>query len=454
MENITSSTPQPTFITPDITPNRPKRKVFKIILIIALPIIVLIVIIVAIPFFLNTFFAKDIPTIDDSDLQLKNIEVADADNAYFDLAKVKDLSFPTSQQNPQELQKVNDMLAGKTWDDDLFNQLYSQNIHAISDFDSAASKPLFQDPALAHPSRTELPELTNLTANLNMAKISALHALYLAKLGKDKEAMDEALKSANIGQKIQSSQAIIIDYLVGASMKKTGLQTAQQILSQSKLDPNAINQYTQEMNQYYNNEDGFIASLKNEYYTETYIFELLKANRLKNEDTQSLKKNYYFSPNTTELLYANLWRTYINSIKGSCDNIDAINVSKISPNNFAQLYIERNAIGEKLYDIVADSNIKNHLFHRCDEDVLIGSTQTMFAMKAYKDKNGHYPNTLDDLVPGYLPSVPLDPYDNKELKYSVDKKIIYSIGKDLKDSGGSTGDDWSKMADPTFTVNF
>ena len=37
---------------------------------------------------------------------------------------------------------------------------------------------------------------------------------------------------------------------------------------------------------------------------------------------------------------------------------------------------------------------------------------------------------------------------------SKEKKIIYSVGKDLIDSGGSKGDDWKKMEDPTFKIEF
>ena len=48
----------------------------------------------------------------------------------------------------------------------------------------------------------------------------------------------------------------------------------------------------------------------------------------------------------------------------------------------------------------------------------------------------------------------MDPFDGKPIRYSKDKKIIYSVGEDGVDSGGSAGDDWRKMPDPTFSVDF
>ena len=47
--------------------------------------------------------------------------------------------------------------------------------------------------------------------------------------------------------------------------------------------------------------------------------------------------------------------------------------------------------------------------------------------------------TLNELVPGYLPSVPLDPFDHKPLRYILkagNKWIVYSVGPNQKDEGG------------------
>ena len=58
-------------------------------------------------------------------------------------------------------------------------------------------------------------------------------------------------------------------------------------------------------------------------------------------------------------------------------------------------------------------------------------------MHAYKKANGGLPKTLDELVPTYLEAVPADPADGKPIRYSMQKKIVYSIGSDREDGGGS-----------------
>ena len=60
------------------------------------------------------------------------------------------------------------------------------------------------------------------------------------------------------------------------------------------------------------------------------------------------------------------------------------------------------------------------------------------AIKLFENKNGNAPNNLQELVPGYLPEVYSDPFnDFKPLKYEKSNKgwVVYSFGPDRKDDG-------------------
>jgi hypothetical protein len=48
------------------------------------------------------------------------------------------------------------------------------------------------------------------------------------------------------------------------------------------------------------------------------------------------------------------------------------------------------------------------------------------------------PESWNELVPGYLPSVPKDSFDDQPLRYRKLTRgyLVYSIGSDLKDDGG------------------
>ncbi len=62
----------------------------------------------------------------------------------------------------------------------------------------------------------------------------------------------------------------------------------------------------------------------------------------------------------------------------------------------------------------------------------------LVALERYRQAKGVWPATLDELVPGLLKAVPLDPNDGKPLRYKKlsDGVVVYSVGRDKVDDGG------------------
>jgi hypothetical protein len=60
------------------------------------------------------------------------------------------------------------------------------------------------------------------------------------------------------------------------------------------------------------------------------------------------------------------------------------------------------------------------------------------AVEQYRLGTGELPESLDKLVPQYLDTVPLDPFDGQPLRYRLLNQgfVVYSIGEDLSDDGG------------------
>ena len=65
--------------------------------------------------------------------------------------------------------------------------------------------------------------------------------------------------------------------------------------------------------------------------------------------------------------------------------------------------------------------------------------QTGLAVDRYRLAEGHLPQSLKDLVPAYMGTVPTDPFDGLSLKYRTLKTgyVVYSVGEDLTDDGGA-----------------
>ncbi len=63
---------------------------------------------------------------------------------------------------------------------------------------------------------------------------------------------------------------------------------------------------------------------------------------------------------------------------------------------------------------------------------------TAIAIERYRRKHGQIPDELAQLVPEFLPQVPIDPFDGKPLRYVVrdDEYLLYCVGRDGVDDGG------------------
>jgi hypothetical protein len=93
------------------------------------------------------------------------------------------------------------------------------------------------------------------------------------------------------------------------------------------------------------------------------------------------------------------------------------------------------------YDPLLDRVTDTHALQRV--------TMTALALRLYRKENGRYPENLQQLVPKYLPSVPIDPYDGKPLRYRKLAKgfKVWSVGGNRKDDGGVKVRDWQRKGD-------
>ena len=99
------------------------------------------------------------------------------------------------------------------------------------------------------------------------------------------------------------------------------------------------------------------------------------------------------------------------------------------------VWISPNAIGKIFYKITVP--LTTSLEFKCNAQTNRALLQTMIALRLYAlDHNGELPDSLTAIVPQYLSTIPLDDFDGKAIRYSKAHRIIYSVGKNLKDNGG------------------
>jgi hypothetical protein len=102
-----------------------------------------------------------------------------------------------------------------------------------------------------------------------------------------------------------------------------------------------------------------------------------------------------------------------------------------------QLHKVHNPLGKHLIrDLLFGKQISESAARFRDRGRLEAARCTI-AIYVYERKHGARPERLDQLVEAkILPEVPRDPFDGKPLRYSRDRGIIWSVGRDGKDNGG------------------
>jgi hypothetical protein len=75
--------------------------------------------------------------------------------------------------------------------------------------------------------------------------------------------------------------------------------------------------------------------------------------------------------------------------------------------------------------------------------------QVAVALAAHRAEHKSFPETLSELAPAYLSELPCDRFSGRPLRYrrEADGYIVYSVGANLKDDGGTTEEDEFGEAD-------
>jgi hypothetical protein len=291
-----------------------KRKIFIIIGIVIGIIVFLFGLFLLLPSILG-LFSKDIPTVDDSDLQLKTIVVAEQDNAYYDLSMAKE-NIVLSGDDYSLIKKY---AKNEEWNATSVQDILSKNEQLFIYLDQAVQKPEYQDPELAIPENFSISmKLLAMRSLPDISKLSAMKAIYLAKGGKGAEALDEAIHLLDIAKKIKASQSCMIYYLTAISIDNTGLDTIQRVLQIVKISPDILSQYSEKLELFKGDREWLSTAFKADYATAKEAVNIIASgkgdNFLPDQPIYfniNSKSSFYFQPNKTKMIFANNTRLAI-----------------------------------------------------------------------------------------------------------------------------------------------
>ena len=375
------------------------------------------------------WLSRDIPAPDTSDLVLEKVEVPDDQNAFTHfLVATKVLDWPGKCDSV-----VGDYLKDKPADEAVLRDLLVRNAATFEEIRLGLECQRCIIPesesAYSSPFLTPWKRIGNLLA----IKVRLEH-----RAGDHAGATSTCVALLQFGNLIQRDADSLIRWLVGTVQLNHGLTVARSLLADPALPPADLARLAAALQQLGPFDQSFIRATKGEFrHCANEIDrggwlderELDQAAKL----LRNLMPGYVFQPNRTNLAIANvcrevIWNAPLNYACMSGKQEDAPRESPIKH------LLRPNRLGR---EIAAQFSRDYLLEKKCRIEADVAATRLLAACRAYQVVEGRLPDTLEGLVPKYLAAVPADPFDGKPFRYRPDPGVVYSVGKDLKDSGGS-----------------
>jgi len=388
---------------------------------------------------------SDAPPPDDADLRITYLDIPDEDNAvtYFTQAAEK-LYWP---EDKEKRYLVWEMLEGEaSWDSEFVESLLENNADTFRYLEQGLACPYSQ-----------FPEVTSLDipgpAVHDCRSVASAVSLRTAGLMKAEEeaALEEAMKILEFGQRFQRSRGAMVHYLVGIAIKSIGLRTLRAMLAETSLGNAVLVTYIRELSAYRADREVMSDALRAEYVAHLGLID----NILVGGGGKKVRPGFLFRRNKTRRMFAEAFRVLIGNLDKRPAEFGEFKQDwpkKPGTQDYIRLFLSGNAVGTLAYNVTLPA-LETFPLRRCHEDLAVSATQLLIALKCYKDRTGKLPESLEALVPEYFDKVPEDPFDGKHMRYSREKKMIWSVGEDLRDSGGDLQDP-SNSKEPTFKIEF
>jgi hypothetical protein len=246
---------------------------------------------------------------------------------------------------------------------------------------------------------------------------------------KPEAAIAECGKILRFGRSIQKAQGGWIHALVGTAFIGNGLEGIRELLERSDLETGVLRNLGDELHAYELNAEVIAEVIRGEYFwVSSLVDSLLEQPDPEVSWVDRLILRFTFKPQKTKQLLASAYRSLIECYQSPRTQVQS------PPEPEFDVF---NLRGAEVYSLLAPNTGTGIDYLTHAQEFTLRAYRLLFALRRHEIENGSLPESLDELVPSYIDAIPADPYDDKPLRYSREKRIIYSVGRDEQDDGGS-----------------
>jgi len=358
----------------------------------------------------------------------KRPPVADTENAYFFIEEArKNMYFPDTK-------KIESMLKNEDWDTHLALELVEKNEKTFEAINKAVACQRCLVPELEWMGST----LPYLSGWRTIARLGVIKAESLFKQGKEKEAFDVCFKCLELGNLMEDSGGCYINVLVACAIKELALKKIQSFASRMHLTSDELYYYINKLEEYKTDINALKNAFRVEYQIKANSITLTTATNNPETNISKFLRWYHFQPNNTKHMFAEDTLIFIDNSSQNYSDIKPIpsrdkSYEKSSLFGFS---LCRNGIGKRYYDLISIGKGTFYFQQKCSLNTLVSATEILLALAVYEKEYGKLPDRLEELTPEYISKAPKDDFNGKSLNYIPEKRMVYSVGYNLKDDGG------------------
>lgn len=421
------------------------------------------------------------------DFGLLNYKVKEhaEDNGFTELAftEEKDYSILAYEQR----QKMRKVVAVKILDKDYAVEFTDQYQWEISRFVSASGYGYFH-----YPHADDVNDLPQFQVMIDLSLLTLLKS----RLEADRGNIDDAIVLANaalvMSNRIMGANGYLISYMIGLVLQHDALRWTQQLAFHYPLDLTQIdklNLSVQAMPSYL--QDDFRSVLAAEFEFSKNMFISISTKPLSErwqtyrdgedywnadldgdlefgrENTKqkiyafvsALLPQFYSHKNRQLTMMAKYYLALAEESNHYCNEMpEATDPYIEKPLTWLNVFLPN--IGRRDLDQAAGT-FTHYLYRRCLAHAQLEAAKTILAIRSYEQRHQRKIASLKELVPVYLPRIPVDPFDGRELRFSPQNQWLYSVGNNFDDDGGSEQGcyyhhcfrDENCFKNPTFPLN-
>jgi len=334
----------------------------------------------------------------------------------------------------------------RKWDQGKVDVLLAQNEKALELLDKALGMPGFQFPDVK-----SVPQWNYLTAFQNLARTRAYSSINHWNRKDAHMAFEESFQGMEFARRIENGGGVSVHFVVGVSLEALALNTIVRFVPEaSAAHREELRAVLSRLEPFEDHAASFCNGLKTEFASWNRSVDDVVARKIRVWDLLDSGgygfkpppvPDFLFQPNTTRTMLAETTRQILREapLNYGKTSREPGQLEKLDKMSGSELVLSQNVIGRVIYKSTAGQMLYTAV-KRYRITTMFATTRALIAVRLYWLDHGKLPATLDDLVPTYLKSVPLDAFDGKPLRYSPVNKVIYSVGRDLTDRGGDSAE--------------